>query len=441
MIPGAALYTGSVIAPEVTDRKILRVLLAGFALVILLLVAASFVAIVNIKSIRRSAGALVSEQVVTTRLIDEIQREQGALSAVFHLLSEGSESLDRDRILERLDAAGASIHRVVTTAAEGPEEPLWRELDTAVLLFSNEARRFLGVHLERAPSSRELVARHEEVLGIVSRLIAESQRRATAIQAMIDRHSRDLYRESFVLFGACLVLAMICAALTVRMTTVLFRKMEYQAGELSRVSWHMLDRQETVARRFSHELHDELGQSLTALKANLVALEAPAGHARHRQEDCLHLVDEAIANVRELSQLLRPTILDDFGLDAGIRWLAEGFTRRTGIHVDYQSTFSGRLPDEIETHLFRIAQEALTNVARHSGAKNVRIRLSSDDGRVRLAVADDGRGLDGLVAGTGSLGIIGMRARAHSAGGEVNIVSPAAGGVEIDVSVPAPNVT
>ena len=79
-------------------------------------------------------------------------------------------------------------------------------------------------------------------------------------------------------------------------------------------------------------------------------------------------MDEAIGNVRQMSQLLRPTILDDFGLEAGLRWLAEGFHARTGSRWSSSRAYSGRLPDETETHLFRIAQEALTNVARHSGA-------------------------------------------------------------------------
>src|SRR6202035_3682959 len=125
--------------------------------------------------------------------------------------------------------------------------------------------------------------------------------------------------------GSSLVLALLCAVFTVRMTAELFRKMEWQAGELSRVSWHMLENQETTARRFSHELHDELGQSLTAIKANLLQLESNNHPDPARLEDCKHLVDEAVQNVREMSQLLRPTILDDFGLDAGIRWQTERF--------------------------------------------------------------------------------------------------------------------
>ena len=147
--------------------------------------------------------------------------------------------------------------------------------------------------------------------------------------------------------------------------------MEWQTAELGRVSWHMLEDQEATARRFSHELHDELGQSLTAVKTNLTALASAGPAESPRLADCLHLVDEAIGNVRQMSQLLRPTILDDFGLEAGLRWLAEGFAARTGIDVQVESTYSGRLPDDTETHLFRIAQEALTNVARHADAKHV----------------------------------------------------------------------
>ena len=124
---------------------------------------------------------------------------------------------------------------------------------------------------------------------------------------------------SILLLGACLILALLCAVFTVQMTTRLFHRMEWQAGELFRVSWHMLENQETTARRFSHELHDELGQSLTAVKANLLALRRES--SPQRVEDCLSLVDDTIDNVRQLSQLIRPAILDDFGLDAGLRWL------------------------------------------------------------------------------------------------------------------------
>ena len=120
-----------------------------------------------------------------------------------------------------------------------------------------------------------------------------------------------------------MLVALTCAGITVRLATRVFREMEAQAGELSRVSFRLLDVQESTARQFSHELHDELGGSLTAIKSNLGAIAASSPAATKRVEDCKRLVDASISNVRELSQLLRPTILDDFGLDAGLRWLAE----------------------------------------------------------------------------------------------------------------------
>jgi signal transduction histidine kinase len=147
-------------------------------------------------------------------------------------------------------------------------------------------------------------------------------------------------------------------------------------------------------------------------------------------------VDEAIGNVRQMSQLLRPTILDDFGLEAGLRWLAEGFAARTGIEVAVDSSYSGRLPDETETHLFRISQEALTNIARHAGAKHVQMKLTSSGGEIRLSIQDDGCGLSDAPAGGRGLGLIGIRARARSAGGDVTVRSRPGQGVLIEVRVP-----
>jgi signal transduction histidine kinase len=197
----------------------------------------------------------------------------------------------------------------------------------------------------------------------------------------------------------------------------------------------MLEDQEATARRFSHELHDELGQSLTAIKTDLTAMGAGTATPSDRLQDCLKLVDESIGNVRQMSQLLRPTILDDFGLDAGLRWLAEGFSTRTGISVEVDSTFSGRLPDETETNLFRITQEALTNVARHSGAKYVRINLEVRGEIIRLQIRDDGRGLSAAPNGRG-MGMTGMRARARNVGGDLTVQSRPAEGVVIEAQVP-----
>jgi len=425
------------VSQPINETTILRVLLAGFLLVTLLLVAVGAVSVFYIRSIKLNVAELVEEEQVTAGLIDDIQRGQAALNAVFFKLSRDPEYVDREKVLWELDASDKRLAEIGEWLAETPEEPQWKELHKAAVAFSAEARRLLALENPTTLLSRDLFRRHEDLLALASRLAAASRQNAAQARQQIDRRSGELLRHSVVLLGALLLLALVCAALTVCLTIGLLRRMDSQSSELSRVSWHMLENQETAARRFSHELHDELGQSLTAAKANLLALKSDVPGDGRRLADCVHLLDGAIQNVRELSHLLHPTILDDFGLDAAVRWLAEGFTTRTGIEVSYRSEFNGRLPEEIETHLFRICQEALTNVARHSGASRVEIRLRSEGDQIKLRIRDNGRGLAASAeAERTSLGLVGMRARARSAGGELTIHSTD-GGVTLEARVPA----
>jgi signal transduction histidine kinase len=425
-----------VLPQQINHRSILWVLMAGFTLVILLLLTAGFVGITSIRSIQQNAATLVERQQEATDLIDEIQSEQEALSAVFYRMAREPELLDRTNVLAELDQADQNISDIVSQTEGTPEAGMGNDLKKATEGFTAEARHLLAQKNASTLLSRDLFRRHRQVAEAVAKLLTSGRRQSQAAQQMITAQSKNLFTRSFLLLGGCLMLALVFSIATVRMTTTLFRKMEWQTSELSRVSWHMLENQETAARRFSHELHDELGQSLTAVKANIASLGRPENSER-RLHDCMDLIDGAIRNVRELSQLLRPTILDDFGLDASLRWLSEKFMQRTGIEVDYSSDFSGRLPGETETHLFRIAQEALTNVARHSRARRVQINLSASQTQVRLSIADNGVGLTGGNGATEQgLGMIGMRARARSADGELVIRSQPGGGLSIEVQVP-----
>jgi signal transduction histidine kinase len=416
----------------VTVRKILRVLVIGFSAVIALLMAAGFIGLKSAQLIQENSAEIVHNALVTTQLIDELQREQDTLNAAFNKLSRGPELSERERLLAQLDAADQAVERIVAESGGTPQAELLRQLSIAVQGFSTEARRLLVRKNVPTYTSRDLLRHHEDVTAIVGKMVANNYTRTLAAQSRLDRRSAQLVNESLGLLSGCLLLALVCAIFTVRITTQFFRRMEQQSSDLARVTWHLLESQETAARRFSHELHDELGQSLTAIKANVTALDPATPPDPARLEDCRRLIDEAIQNVRELSHLLRPTILDDFGLDAGLRWLAERFGQRTGIDVDYKSSFDGRLADETETHLFRIVQEALTNVARHSGATRVNIELARNGDRVHLTVKDNGRGFK--ANGASGMGLVGMRARAQSVGGELQIQS--SDGVAVDLWAP-----
>jgi signal transduction histidine kinase len=423
-------------AGSVTQRSILRVLTAGFGLVILLLVAGSIAGFRNTRLIQQGVADLVKEQVVIGRLITEMQAQQATLNEAFHELALDGETMDRDALLRQLEDTRQAIARILSAASGAPEEGLWKRLNQIAGEFSEESAQLMSPG--GAPSAEKiesLIEKHEEAIPLVGKLIAASTDHAASLQQQMERQSQRLMAGSFFLVAPGLILALLCAVWTVGVAGRLFRRMEAQGRELNRVTWHMLEGQEVLVRRFSHELHDELGQSLAALKAGLSGMGPENVSAR--RTDCIHLVDEAISNVREVSQLMRPVILDDFGLDAALRWLTDKFTQRTRIDVKYTSGFSGRLSEETETHLFRIAQEALTNIARHSGATAVSVALERRSGDVRLSIADNGRGLEQGPNGNPGLGMVGMRARAEYAGGRFRVGSGKAGGVTIDVNVPA----
>jgi signal transduction histidine kinase len=423
-------------------RTLLRVLVIGFFIVIALLAAGAVIGVNNARSIAASATGLVTDQLVIARLLDEVEREQEVLNTAFYRLSRTPGVVDRTRVQADLDQTDDEIRKMVAEASTGSDAAAWNNLQRATFAFSQEARRLLTLSTVPEYSSRDLFFRHEEVTSVVARLVDLSYAHAVETREGIDRQSKVLEQESAILFGVCLVVALACAVVTVRIAARVFRQMESQTSELSRVSFRLLETQESTARRFSHELHDELGGSLTAIKSNLAALaQNPADRARI--DDCIKLVEDSIHSVRELSQLLRPTILDDFGLDAGIRWLTDRFHERTGIEVAYRSEFEARLPDETETHLFRIVQEALTNVARHSKATKVEIHLRADAGQVLLTIHDNGKGIDHPRADArhAGMGLNGMRARARSAGGELELKSQPGVGVTIEVRAPLEKLT
>lgn len=424
---------------RITERYVLRVLALGFLLVMVLLGTAGLVAVRQSQGIRRGVEQLARDQFLIARLRQDVQSEENTMTAVLHQFTQVNQKRDDlVRLLEELDESDRQVSRLSGEARSLADEELWVDLDKWVKAFSKESHRLLE---SRAPVQRDkmetLFVHHGHVVELVDQLIKISSEHLAKTEHLLEKQSQDLSDDSTLLLGSSTILAAISAILTISFARKSIQRIRWQSEELSRVSWHMLQTQEQAARRFSHELHDELGQSLAAVRANLT--KGSTHDLASLRADCLHLVDESIANVRELSQLLRPVILDDFGLDAGLRWLAEKFGQRTRLQVDYQSDFTGRLPDETETHLFRIAQEAFTNIARHAEATEVKINLLHRDQTIRLTIEDNGKGLphhSGDIIYSPSLGMVGMRARARQSGGELTATSRQPHGLRIEIVVP-----
>ena len=201
----------------------------------------------------------------------------------------------------------------------------------------------------------------------------------------------------------------------------------------------VVEGQELERRRLARELHDETGQALTSILLGLKALEErskdPASRAA--TEELRELVVSTLRDVRRLAVELRPSALDDFGLVAALERLAESFAEQTGISVDFQTALADeRLPEEVETALYRIVQESLTNVVKHAQARRVSILLARKDGAVKAVVEDDGQGFDPAEQTDEGYGLMGMRERLALLGGRLEVESGHDGGTTIAAEVP-----
>jgi PAS domain S-box-containing protein len=199
---------------------------------------------------------------------------------------------------------------------------------------------------------------------------------------------------------------------------------------------------EEERKRVARDIHDQLGQALTAIKIDLSSLaqELPAGEEPQskRASSLLKLVEESIRTVRRISTELRPGMLDDLGLVATIEWAGEDFQARTGTTCRLDLPQDDIAVDpERATAIFRIFQETLTNVARHADASEVSVRLTKEDSDVTLEVHDNGKGIsEDILASGKSLGILGMRERAMLLGGELTISGPPGNGTTVKVRIP-----
>jgi PAS domain S-box-containing protein len=224
-------------------------------------------------------------------------------------------------------------------------------------------------------------------------------------------------------------------------------ELRHSREELRALAARLVSIREEERTRIAREIHDELGQALTALKMDVAWVQgllrrdrarASRREAAERLAGMSAMVERTIGAVRKLARELRPSVLDDLGLAAAVEWESQQFQARTGIECSLKSALRARrLPREVSTAVFRIFQETLTNVARHSQARRVDVRLLKDGSDLLLEVRDDGRGLpEGAVRNPRSLGLVGMRERALLLGGEVSIEAARGRGTTVRVRVP-----
>ena len=323
----------------------------------------------------------------------------------------------------------------------------WRAADHVFLLAQqhreDEARRLLQSELEpkRAIVS-ETVAR---LLILNDRAQAEAAEKIAAVYSTVKR-------DILILIGVLFLLALGTGLSTLQANRRTFEKLQHLAGrlqsqseQLRKLSWKLIEVQEDTLRHVARDLHDEFGQILTAVGT---LLSRASQHGLNKDsvfvQDVQHvkeIVDGALQNVRDTSQMFRPAILDDFGLGQTLEWFAVQFSRQTGLRVHFESRVADEsVRGESAIHVYRIVQAALSNVARHSGAREAWVSLRAAKGTLTLEIRDNGKGFstDGEMhraAGEG-IGLMGMQERAEHLNGSLDVRSSPVQGTVVTLRIP-----
>jgi signal transduction histidine kinase len=317
----------------------------------------------------------------------------------------------------------------------------WDSMDPILSWTPQEKTLFSRIFLrdQVLPRREAVVALAREISSLNSTNFHNEQQRL--------KHREDVF-QGFLLktLAGSLSLGVLVALLTIARVAYLERRTEQQRERaeqaeegLRRLSRKLVRTQEEERRALSRELHDAVGQMLSAMTMELGNLEsviASPDKVRARLEEARNLNAETIRGVRDLAMGLRPSMLDELGLGPALRWQCREFSRRSGVPVTVQ--IDGDLESLPETHrtcIYRIVQEGLTNCARHAQAKNIRISVYGRPDSIRLSIHDDGVGFDSEES-FGGLGLIGIQERVRELDGKATVISQPQRGTRVEVEVP-----
>jgi len=336
------------------------------------------------------------------------------------------------------------------TSKRGPFQHLAVELDnywsTIGPIFASDVREKKEVGNSVLHS--DVLSQHAKILAIAKEVSAlnddELQEAERRIAEVFARFRHRLLMVATIAFSFGLILA----AITIMYAGQLEKRVEekYEESlqtqrELKQLSKRLVEAEERERRSISRELHDEVGQSLSALLIdveNLTEMSGEEGAFRQGLQKIKTLAENCVNEVRNMALLLRPSMLDDLGLVAALDWQAREVSKRTGMLVDtVDENVSDNLPEEHKTCVYRIVQEALNNCSKHAYAKNVRVVVRQEPNHLQVSIEDDGKGFD--ASRVRGLGLVGMNERVSQLGGVLKVESDPARGTHLRVDLPLPN--
>lgn len=457
-------YDEGVAPPERPVRPtstIRGALIAGFAVVFGLWLLSGYELVRSLRDVEQRVTEVHASLLRGDQVLDAV-RTSVLLGSIYlrdALIDNASPT--REYYRDELNQIRADVERVLPAYVPEVESPVerehWATLQTKLeeywasreVVFTPDAPRTTGQ--AAALLRNRVVPARESILEIVDALAAlqRTSRERHEMEASLlyaEARTRVLWMASMAI-----VVGLAVAYLASRHVGRLEREIERQRlaerqnrRDLERLSARLVTAQEEERRSLSRELHDAVGQALTAIKMEMgVALRGVETDSRARAslDEARSIAESTLQSVRDLSQLLHPSMLDDFGLPEALAAHLRSFSKRSGIRAQFtHERMDERLSQEIEVCVYRIVQEALTNVARHSGASSCTVALVRRDGVLHLTIEDDGRGIDTAAAravdARRGLGLIGMRERAQALSGTFVIENRPEGGTRVGVRLP-----
>ncbi len=439
-----------------SDRQTQRLLFLGFGGLLLLLAFTGLNALSVLQRIETRSNTIREDYFSRDQILEQL-RSDIYLSGTYvrDLLLEHDPTradLHRKELQETQQRVQTNVSRykaILRNEERGPfrdfanEVGLYFESLRPALEWNAAQRQALGYAFMKT----SLLPRRMTIVHLADQIGAVNQRQMEAS----NQHIANLFssfRRSLILL---LVLTLVCGGLLAggsirrilrleHLSAIRFEEVEHARAALRELSARLIAVQESDRRSLSRELHDEIGQSLSALLLGIgnVAAVLPAdgnADARAQLQDLRRLAERTVVAVRDMSLLLRPSMLDDLGLIPAVQWQAREVSRTShvSVHVNAES-LPEDLPDEHKTCIYRIVQEALRNVVRHAHAKSVRIRLEQSNDDLVLTIQDDGLGF--VPERDKGLGLLGMEERVTHLGGSFRIESTPGAGASIRVELP-----
>jgi signal transduction histidine kinase len=428
----------------------------AFAAMILLGALGTWVTLNRTTRMRSSVLAVTDAHQIRHEHIQALRSQIYVSSIVVrdYLHDTSREHLDeyRAKLLENESAASMQVAQLSKLASPRSEATV-RSLAAEVNAYWSSLHAILQETDTAGYAGRyrrlrtDVIPRREAVIALAEELAELSSSEAQTARQAVNQSMFDFHRSMLQVGGLTVLITGILAAFT----TVRVARLENASAaehlrvenaeiELRRLSKQLVESQEQERRALSRELHDDVGQMLTALRLGLSDLERECGTPTERFAETMRnsraMLEQTMEAIRDLAMGLRPSVLDDLGLGAAIEWQAREFSRRFDIPVtvDIDPRFAD-WPEPQRTALYRITQEALTNCARHAHAKSVRIELAPKNDFLVLAVSDDGRGISDNSNRRG-FGILGMEERVREIGGQLAVSTREAGGTVVEVRIP-----